>query len=346
MSPQPRLIRFTSRISLLALLAALGAVTWSTPAQARTPGGVIGVGYYDHQGPPPWVDTACKYTAVYKPCHCPPPTVANFDSAMGCSNESQAWADRDALNSCTNLCARAAKDSPGGGNGNNNGGVAGRPGGSTTGGISLGGAGTLAARESGGYVAFVPFSLEPIGHAEQKEQLAEALVEATSVPWVFLEGMGESIQWEDPKGSAAFVQAYWSDRGAPNPIGHCKHSLQVSCPLQDVKLGDSLQVCSGESDEDAQKIAETSCAPLRYDALSRSWNTWGVFGYHHEGPYRAPTATVLAVGPQQFLGFVPSSMEAMGPYEDWSKLADELLERTEGTSVWLAGPPKFYSAKE
>ncbi|NVJ26115.1 hypothetical protein HUW62_33315 [Myxococcus sp. AM011] len=344
MFPQSRLIRFTSRISLLALLSTLSAVTWSTPAQARAPGGVIGVGYYDRRGPPPWAEAACKYTATYKPCTCTPPTVANFDSAMGCSNESQAWADRDAETSCTILCDRASKDSPGAGNGNN-GGVLGRPGGSTGSGVSLDGAGTLAALESGGYVAFVPFSMEPIGYSTEKERLAGSLVEATAVPWVVLQGLGESIQWEDPKGLAAFIQTYWSDRGTPSPIGHCKHSLQVSCPLEDVKLGDSLQVCSGESDKDVQQIAETSCAPLRYDALSRSWRTWGVYGIHTEGPYRAPSATIRAVGPQKFLGYMPSSVETVGPYEDWAKLAEELMERTAGTTVWLAGPMEVYAPK-
>ncbi|MCP3057679.1 hypothetical protein LXT21_02690 [Myxococcus sp. K38C18041901] len=329
---------------MLAFLAALSVVTWSGPAQARTPGGVIGAGYYEHIGPPKWVELACKYTAVYSPCHCPPPTVAPFDTAMGCSNVSQEWANRDALNSCTNLCSKAAKDSPGAGGGIN-GGVVGRPGGPQKGGVSIDGAGTVASLESEGFVGFVPFHREPL-FGTQKEQLAEAVADATHVPWVFLDGMGESIQWEDPHGSAAFVQAYWSERGAPRPIGHCKHSLQVSCPLESVKLGDSLQVCSGESEDDAKAIAETSCAPLRYDALSRTWKAWGLFGIPDEGPYRVPTATVLAVGHHTFLGFMPSSLEALGPYEDWNKLAEELLERTQGTTVWLAGPAKYYSAKE
>nr|BDT36367.1 hypothetical protein MFMH1_60360 [Myxococcus sp. MH1] len=345
MSPsQSGLIRCTSRLSLLGFLATLSVVTWSTPAQARTPGGLIGVGYQGHIGPPEWVERSCKYTAVYSPCHCPPPTVANFDTAKGCSNESQEWANRDALNTCINLCAKAAKDSPGA-DGGINGGVLGRPGSSTKGGISIDGAGTVAALGAEGFVAFIPFRTEPL-FGTKKEQLADAVAEATRVPWVFLDGMGESISWEDPHGSAAFVQAYWNEHGAPRPIGHCKHSLQVSCPLESVKLGDSLQVCSGESEEDAKTIAETSCAPLRYDALSRTWKAWGLFGIPDEGPYRVPTATVLAVGPQKFLGFMPASLEAVGPYEDWNKLAEELLERTEGTTVWLAGPVKHYSPQE
>lgn len=340
MSPsQPSLIRFMPRVSLLALLAALSVVTWSTPAQARNYGGVIGVASHGTGEPPRGFEPWCKFTWEI-PCHCPPPTVTNFTHATGCSRDSVEEAQKDAPNACTNLCTRARQDSGIGG------GVLGRPGGSTGGGVTLDGAGTLAPLESGGYVGFVPFSLEPVGHTWDKERLAEELVERTSVPWVRLQGLGESIQWEDPRGAAAFVQAYWSERGAPSPIGQCKHSLQVSCALEDVKLGDSLQVCSGESDKDAQQIAETSCAPLRYDALSRSWKTWGLFGVHEQGAYRAPSATVLAVGPQKFLGFVPSSLEPVGPYEDWVKLADELLERTEGTSVWLSGPVKYYAPKE
>lgn len=197
--------------------------------------------------------------------------------------------------------------------------------------------------ESGGYVGFVPFREEPIGHATEKEWLAAALVDATTVPWVLLEGMGESIQWEDPKGSAAFVQAYWSERGVPHPIGQCRHSLQVSCPLRDVKLGDSLQVCSGESEQDAKEIAQTSCAPLRYNALSRSWGTWSIYGTHATDQDSAPSATVVAVGPRQFVGYIPSSLKVVGIRDDWATLADELLERTAGTTVWLAGPVEFYA---
>jgi hypothetical protein len=338
MSLQSRLIRFTSRVSLLALLATLSAVTWSTPAQARAPGGIIGVGYYGPQGTPPWVEAACLFTAKYDPCTCNP-AVPGLDKTTGCSNESGPAAYQNAMSACSELC-RTATGGPGG---TDNGGTVGRPGGSTGNGVVLDGSGTLAALKSGGYVGFVPFSQEPIGHATEKEWLAAALVEATTVPWVFLEGMGESIQWEDPNGSAAFVQAYWSERGVPRPIGHCRHSLQVSCPLKEVKLGDSLQVCSGESEQDAKQIAQTSCAPLRYNALSHSWGTWAIYGTREEGQYRAPAATVVAVGPRQFMGYVPSSLKVVGIHDDWAKLADELLERTAGTTVWLAGPMEFYA---
>lgn len=341
MSPQSRWMHSMSRISLLTLLATLSAVAWSTPAQAA-PTGIIGVGYYGHQGPPSWVGPACLFTAEVAPCTCKLPTVGAFDRALGCSNTSKEWAIIDASNTCTRLCAAAARGAPDTGKGS--GGTVVRPGGSTKGPIvSLEGAGTLAALKSGGYVGFVPFSMEPIGHATQKEPLAATLVEATHVPWVFLEGMGESIQWEDPKGSAAFVQAYWSERGVPHPIGDCRHSLQVSCPLKDVRLGDSLQVCSGESEQDAKEIAQTSCAPLRYNALSRSWGAWALYGIHEEGPRSAPAATVVAVGPRQFMGYIPSSMRVVGIRDDWAKLADELLERTAGTTVWLAGPEEFYA---
>src|SRR5215217_998366 len=341
MSPQPRLIRFMSRVSLLGLLATLGVVTWSTPGQARGFPEVIGLASNGAEDPPPrGFEPYCTFSWTIS-CPCPPPTVATFTHATGCSTKSVEEAKNNAPFACSNLCDRARKDSGIGG------GVAGRPGGSTGGGVTLDGAGTMAPLESEGYVGFVPFSVEPIGHTWEKEQLAEELVQRTSVPWVRLLGLGESIQWEDPKGSAAFVQGYWSERGAPSPIGQCHHALQVSCPLEDVRLGDSLQVCSGESDQDAQKIAETSCAPLRYDALSRAWKTWGIFGIQeeNEGPYRAPSATVRAVGPLKFLGYVPSSLEAVGPYEDWSKLADKLLERTQGTAVWLSGPAKYYAPK-
>jgi hypothetical protein len=341
MFPQSRWSRFASRMSLLAFLAALSAVTWSTPAQARTPGGVIGVGYYDHLGPPPWVEPACKFMAQL-PCTCRPPAVASFDTVMGCSNTSQEWANRDAQNSCTLLCARAARNWPGTGDGNT-GGTVGRPGGTTKGGVLLDGAGTVAAQEPKGYVGFVPFSEEPIGYSTEKERLAAAVVEATTVPWVFLEGMGETLQWEDPKGAAAFVQAYWSERGVPRPIGQCRYSLQVACPLKDVKLGDSLQVCSGESEEDAKAIAQTGCAPLRYDALSRTWGAWALYGIQSEAQHGAPAATVVAVGPGRFMGYLPASLDVVGIHEDWAQLAEELLERTAGTTVWLAGPAEFYA---
>ncbi|MCP3169356.1 hypothetical protein [Myxococcus qinghaiensis] len=333
-----------SRVSLLGLLATLSVVTWSTPAQARNIGGVIGYATNSHQEPPKGFESWCKFTKKI-PCHCPPPTVTNFDTAIGCSNKDQEWADKDAENTCDNLCAQAAENSPRAGGNNNTGGVV-RPGGSTGGGVTLTGAGTLVGLEAGGYVGFVPSSLEPIGHASEKEWLAEVLVQHTAVPWVFLEGMGDSVRWEDPKGLAAFIQTYWSHQGAPAPIGQCPYSVQRACPLEDVKAGDSLQVCSGESEEDARHIARTSCAPLRYDALRRTWESWAVYGIRTEGPYRAPSATVRAVGPQQFIGYVPSSLKVVGPHEDWAKLADELLESTAGTAVWLTGPASFYEPKE
>ncbi|MFP2956384.1 hypothetical protein ACLEPN_00765 [Myxococcus sp. 1LA] len=192
-------------------------------------------------------------------------------------------------------------------------------------------------------MGYVPFSLEPIGPTWEKERLAEELVQRTSVPWVWLQGLGESIRWEDSRGSAAFVQAYWSKRGVPNPIGLCRHSVQLSCPLEDVKLGDSLRVCSAESETDAQQIAQTNCAPLRYNALSRSWGAWVIYGAQAVSRYSAPSATVVAVGPRQFVGYIPSSLRVVGIHEDWMKLADELLERTAGTTVWLAGPARFYA---
>lgn len=339
MSPQPCWIRLTSRMSLLALLAALSAVTWSMPAHARTPGGIIGVGYSGQHGPPPWVEAACRYTAVYEPCYCKPPGYSPFDKTLGCSNTSQEWADRDAKNSCTRICMSAANNAPG------NGGTVGRPGGSTNGEVLFRGAGTVRRRQSGGYVGFVPYSEAPLGYGLEKEWVAAALVDATTVPWVFLEDMGPAIQWDDPKGSAAFVQAYASEHGVPQPIGTCRHVLQSSCPLRDVKLGDRLQVCSGESEEDAKAIAEASCAPLRYEALSRSWSPWALYGAHSEELHRAPSATVVAVGPRQFLGYVPSSLQVVGLHDDWTRLAEELLERTDGATVWLAGPAEFYAPK-
>ncbi|MFP2930366.1 hypothetical protein ACLESO_35250 [Pyxidicoccus sp. 3LG] len=247
-------------------------------------------------------------------------------------------AKKEAENSCTVLCARAAKDSE-----NDNGGVAGRPGGSTGAGVVLEGAGILTTRDLGDYVGYLPYSQEPIGPTWEKERLGEELVQRTSVPWVWLQGMGESIPWEDSRGSAAFVQAYWSKRGVPDPIGLCRHSVQLTCPLEDVTLGDSVQVCSAESETDAQRIAQTSCAPLRYNALSRSWGTWAIYGTHEAGQYSAPAATVVAVGPRQFMGYIPSSLKVVGIHDDWARLADELLERTAGTTVWLAGPAKFYA---
>ncbi|MCP3063687.1 hypothetical protein LXT21_33425 [Myxococcus sp. K38C18041901] len=337
MSPQLCLIRLTSRMSLLALLAALSVVTWSAPAQARTPGGIIGVGYYGQHGPPPWVEAACRFTAVYEPCHCEPPAHSPFDKTLGCSNTSQDWADRDAKNSCTQLCTTPADNPPG------NGGTVGRPGGATKGDVLFRGGGTVRRRQTGGYVGFVPYSEAPLGYGLDVAWVASALVEATTVPWVFLEDLGPAIEWDDSKGTAAFVQAYSSELGAPQPIGTCRHVLQVACPLRDVKLGDRLQVCSGESEEDARLIAQTSCAPLRYEALSRSWSPWALYGAHSEQLHRAPSATVVAVGPRQFVGYLPSSLQVVGLHDDWVKLAEALLERTDGTTVWLAGPAEFYA---
>ncbi|MCP3100459.1 hypothetical protein LZ198_16440 [Myxococcus sp. K15C18031901] len=224
-----------------------------------------------------------------------------------------------------------------------NGGVAGRPGGSTGEGVSFEGAGVLSTRPWGDFVGYLPFSKEPVGPTSEKERLAEELAQRSAVPWVWLQGMGESIPWEDPRGSAAFVQAYWSQRGAPEPIGLCRYSVQRTCPLEDVKLGDSIQVCSAESETDAQLIAQTSCAPLRYSALSRSWGAWAVYGVLGADSHRVPAATIVAVGPRQYVGYVPSSLKVVGIHDDWVKLADELLERTAGTRVWLAGPAAFYA---
>ncbi|MBZ4412603.1 hypothetical protein K8640_30695 [Myxococcus sp. XM-1-1-1] len=339
MSPQPCWIRLTSRMSLLALLAALSAVTWSAPAQARTPGGIIGVGYYGHHGPPPWVDAACRFTAVHKPCVCALPAVAPLNETLGCSNTSQAWADLDAKNTCTRLCTHPANNPSG------DGGTVARPGGSADGEVLFRGSGAVRRLQTGGYLGFVPYSEAPLGYGLDVAWVASAVVEATTVPWVFLEDLGPAIQWDDSKGSAAFVQAYSSERGAPQPIGTCRHALQVSCPLTDVKLGDRLQVCSGQSEEDAKRIAQTSCAPLRYEALSRSWSPWALYGAPSEQPHRAPSATVVAVGPGQFLGYVPSSLQVVGFHEDWTRLSEALLERTDGTTVWLAGPAEFYAPK-
>ncbi|GEN13220.1 hypothetical protein MFU01_82570 [Myxococcus fulvus] len=321
------------------LLAALSVVTWGAPAQARTPGGIIGVGYHGHQGPPPWVDAACRFTAVHKPCVCALPAVAPLDETLGCSNTSQAWADLDATNTCTRLCTHPAN------NPSDTGGTVARPGGSAEGEVLFRGAGTVRRRQSGGYVGFVPYSEAPLGYGLEVEWVASALVDATTVPWVFLEDMGPAIQWDDAKGSAAFIQAYASERGAPQPIGTCRHVLQVACPLRDVKLGDRLQVCSGQSEEDARRIAQMGCAPLRYEVLSRSWSPWALYGAHAEAQFLAPSATVVAVGPRQFVGYVPSSLQVVGLHDDWTRLAEALLERTGGTTVWLAGPAEFYAPK-
>ncbi|MFY2556942.1 hypothetical protein ACN469_04880 [Corallococcus terminator] len=332
-----------SRVSLLGLLAAVSVVAWSTPAEARNIGGVIGYASNGQGEPPRGFEPWCKFTYEIS-CSCAPHVVTNFKHATGCSNESLEEAKKDAPNACTNLCTKAAENSPRAGGGYNTGGGVVRPGGSREGGVMLTGAGTLVGMESGGYVGFVPSSIEPIGHSSHKEWLAELLVQHTTVPWVFLADLGDSSQWEDATGSAAFIQTYWSHQGAPAPIGECRYSAQRACALEDLKAGDSLQVCSNESEEDARHIAKTGCAPLRYDALSRSWENWALYGNWTEGPYRAPAATVRAVGPGQFIGYVPSSLKVVGPYEDWAKLADELLERTQGTAVWLTGPASFYAS--
>lgn len=336
MSLQSRVNRFMPRVSLLAFLAALGVLAWSATAQAHM-SGVIGYGYQGRQGPPPGFGPYCTYTHPLD-CSCPLKNGTGMDKVDGCSNVSPAEAKENAEDSCRQLCGQAWANPWG-----NPGGIAGRPGGSDGGEVKLEGAGTLTTWEPGGYVGYLPDNPEPIGPTWEKERLAEALVQRTTVPWVWLEGMGESIQWEDSRGSAAFVQAYWSKRGVPGPIGLCRHSVQLACPLEDVRLGDSIQVCSAESETDAQRIAQTSCAPLRYHALSRSWGTWALYGSHGEGPSSAPAATVVAVGTGQFLGYIPSSLKVVGLQEDWAKLADELLARTGGTTVWLAGPARFYA---
>ncbi len=338
MQPHPLLSQ--SRMSTFVLLAFLGSFAWSTPVFAHAKG-VIGYGYLGYRDPPRGFEEYCKFKET-RTCFCKWANSTWFDTVDGCSNVSQEMAEKEAVNTCTILCMKAQQES---GN-NNTGGTLGRPGGSTGGGVVLEGAGTVAFKESWSFLAYVASSLEPVASSNEPEPLAALLAEQTAVPWVFLEGPWDQLEWNDPHGSAAFVQAFWSKNGSPKPMGKCEYAVQLPCPLEDVDLGDSIQVCSGEGEQDALLVAQTSCAPLRYNALGRDWRTFAVFGETAEGGEQlTPAATLLAVEQGQFLGFEPGSLEAIGPSEDWAKLAEELLERTQGNAVRLAGPPEFYAPK-
>ncbi|WP_338873005.1 hypothetical protein [Myxococcus stipitatus] len=336
---QPHRTQVLSQVSSLVFVALLGLVTWSTPALAHKPG-MIGYGYFDYRGPPKEFEGLCKYKAS-RSCTCKWAHNVSFNTVDGCSNESQAMAEKEAENTCMTLCMRAERDNGGFGGG----GSVLSPVGASGKGVSLEGAGTLIPGGQEGYVGFVPRTGEVVGPLTEKEKLGAWLVEQTQVPWLWYEPGKEAPRWEDPTDSAAFAQAFWSQEGSPRPLGSCGYSVQQACPLEDVKLGDSIQACASK-EEEARLIAETACAPLRYNALSLKWRPLGMMGIPQgEGP-RAPSAVVVAVAPNQFLGFIPSSVEPIGPSEDWGRLVEELLERTQGTTVWLAGPPSFYGPKE
>ncbi|QSQ12171.1 hypothetical protein [Myxococcus landrumensis] len=331
----------SSQVSSLVVLALLGLATWSAPAQARGITGIIGFAHYDYRDPPPVIERVCKHTAKY-PCSCRAGTNVSFNMISGCSDVSDAQALKNAEIACTMLCMNAERDAGGFGGGGNVLSPVRTPGK----GVSLDGVGTVLPREQGGYVGFVPRTGEVLGPLAEKEKVGQWLVEQTQAPWLWFEPGKETTPWEDPRGSVAFVQAFWSKEGAPRPLGPCGFSVQQACPLEDVKLGDSVQACSNTDEEDARLIAETTCAPLRYNALRQQWRTLGVAGASESEGALAPSATVLAVGPMQFMGYIPSRVEPIGPTEDWGKLVDDLLEQTQGTSVWLSGPPAFYSPKE
>ncbi|WP_342377399.1 hypothetical protein NVS55_38870 [Myxococcus stipitatus] len=329
----------SSQVYPLAVLALLAIATWSPPAQARGINPILGFAHFDHRDPPPVLERACKYTAQYS-CHCKVGTqVPLFNMVSGCSDISEADALQRAEIACSMLCLDSQRDA---GGFNGGGGVL-SPAHTPGKGVSLEGAGTVIPREGGGYVGFVPRTGEVVGPLAEKEKVGEWLVEQTQVPWLWFAPGKEATPWEDPTGSSAFAQAFWSQEGAPRPPGPCTSFVQQACPLQDVKLGDSVQACAKDED-DARRIADSACAPIRYNALRQKHRTLGIAG-DSESP-RAPSATVVAVAPMRFIGLLPSSVEPIGPTEDWGTLVDELLERTQGGTVWLSGPPEYYSPKE
>lgn len=331
---QPQRVLSQSKVSFLVSLAALSLFAWSPSVLAHAKG-VIGYGYLDHGPPPRGFDEFCKYRVPFS-CFCKWSNNTSFNTVDGCSNVSKEMAEKEAVNTCTTLCMRSLKETGGG-----FGSTVVRPGASTGMDVSLEGAGTLFSAANTIPVGVVPFSEELIDGSAGQQQLAQELVDRTTVPWVWLEGQ---VNWGDSNGAEAFVQAVWSRNGQPRPLGRCDHSVQLACPLEDVGLGDRVYACSAQSEHDAYHVARTSCAPLRYNALSHTWSTWAIVGAPDDGgPPRIPSATILAVAPQRFLGFVPSTLEVLGPVEDWSTLADELLERTQGNALWLAGPSEFYA---
>ncbi|AGC49169.1 hypothetical protein MYSTI_07897 [Myxococcus stipitatus DSM 14675] len=335
---QPHRAPAPSQVYSLVVLALLGLVAWSPLAQAKGITGIIGFAHFDYRDPPPVIERVCKYTAKYS-CSCRVGTNVSFNMISGCSNVSAADALDRARIACTQLCMNAERDGGGFGGGGNVLSPVRTPGT----GVSLEGSGTVLPQGRDGYVGFVPRTGEVVGPLTEKEKLGEWLVEQTQAPWLWFEPGNEATPWEDPKGSAAFVQAFWSQGGAPRPLGPCGHSVQQACPLQDVKLGDSVQACAKDED-DARLIADSACAPLRYNALRQKHRTLGIAGDSEST--QAPSATIVAVAPMQFIGLLPSSVEPIGPTEDWGKLVDELLERTQGTTVWLSGPPAYYSPRE
>lgn len=338
---QPHRAPAPSQVSSFVILALLGFATWSSPAEAKEPPGPIGYAHYDRQGVPPVVLSTCPFWVSYN-CICKPGTSVNFNTVTGCSHVSAAQALFNAVDACSDICAREERNGGGFGGGGN---VL-SPVRTPATGVTLEGAGTLIPSERAGYLGYVPRTGEVAGPLAEKEKLGQWLVEQTQVSWLWFEPGKENSRWEDPTDSAASVQAFWKQDGEPRPLGSCGYSVQAACPLEDVKLGDTLLACSNKDEGDARLLAETACAPLRYNALSQRWKTMGMAGVQRDEGARAPSATVLAVAPMQFLGFIPSRVEPIGPSEDWRRLTEELLERTQGTTVWLAGPVEYYSPKE
>jgi hypothetical protein len=336
----PHLCVSQSRMAWVAVLVVSSVALWGQPVHAGSIG-YIGQTYQDNGGGPPnppvW-GQACTYTASVTCSYCGSGTWNPWGNmAQGCSDTSQDEAEANARATCTTICARAREE------GQPSWGVY-RPAGTSQG--TPVGAGTIQAVEPGVFVGHLPLDEQDVDPMGDVEQLAHQLVEQTANPWLWLSGPAEYFTQDGGPMQGAYAEAWWSEHGEPEPRTACSYEAWSPCPCEDAQV-DGIRACSEESDSDAWMMAESSCPALCYQARSASWGSWGLLGVSkEEGVPRTPGATLQAVEPGVFVAHVPSSLEPLGPTEDWQGLTDQLLELTQGADVWLAGPAEYFVCVE
>ncbi|MFY1826959.1 hypothetical protein ACN47A_13650 [Myxococcus fulvus] len=321
----------------------LGLITWSPPAQAqdqRT--GFLGYATYSHHGTEPRFESICQYTHP-RECYCKWGSEAPwFDTVIGCSMTSQADAEWASEQACWDLCSQVGRTPA------ETGGVVIARFPSSEGlGVTLDGAGTIFQVQPGRYLGVPVSGDESVGPFHELEYVGELLATSTGAAWNWLVPGDEPIQWEDPYDSAAIVQSFSSEEGEPpQPIGQCVHAVVTSCAFDDPRWGDSLLICSNESEDDAWRVAETSCMPMRHEALVQSLQPWATYHVFPEvGVSRPPSAIITTTPHGFFLGYLPNTSGPARLGWEWTSLAEVLSSETQGAPVWLAGELELYESQ-
>jgi hypothetical protein len=324
------------------MLVTCVAALWGQQVQATSRIGYIGQTYFDNGGgPPPPVVQDCLYTAEVECSFCKYGDHFTWntwgDMAQGCSQSSADDALENARATCRMICGRLISEQ--------------HPPGSVyvaanaSGGTSVG-AGTIEAVGPGVFVGHLPSGKEPLEPTTDLESLTHQLIEQTQNPWLWLSGPAEFFTSEGTLLQGSHVEAFWSGNGPPEPRMACSYEATSPCACEDAGL-DSIRACSEESDTDLWTLAESSCPALCYQARSASWGAWGLLGVpREENTPRTPGATIQAVEPGIFVAHLPSSLEPLGPTNDWEGLTTKLEALTQGADVWLAGPAEYFVSTE